>query len=219
MSRPAVIAGSSGLVGGFCLEALLEHPEFNPVISLARKGQPRAHAKLRQVQTDFETIGDLGPLDNGAVFCALGTTIRKAGSKEAFRKVDFDCVMHLAQATRKAGATSFALVSSIGADAGSSNFYLGVKGEVHAALRGLGFRCLHVFEPSFLMGERTESRSGERIGIAIAKATQFLLVGGLTRYRPLEARHVGRAMVGAVLREDLGERLYRWDEIRRLNHA
>lgn len=219
MPRPAVIAGSSGLVGGYCLEALLEHPEFNPVWSLVRQPQQITHARLRQVKTDFDRLPDFSRLENAAVFCALGTTIRKAGSQEAFRRVDYEYPLRLAEAMKKAGATSYSLVSSIGADADSSTFYLRVKGELQRELRKIGFRCLHFFEPSFLMGGRTESRPGEKLGIAIARATQFLMVGALRRYRPVEARHVGRAMVGGVLREDLGERLYRWDEIRRLNHA
>ncbi len=207
------------MVGGFCLEALLERPEFQPVISLARKPLAVAHPRLNQIETNFNPAPDLGRLENAAVFCGLGTTIRKAGSQERFREVDYVYPMRLAEAARKAGATTFALVSSIGADAGSSTFYLRVKGELQQSLRGMGFRCLHFFEPSFLTGEREENRLTESIGIAVAQATQFLLIGGLRKYRPIEARHVGRAMVAAVLREDLGERLYRWDEIRRLNHA
>lgn len=189
------------------------------MLSLVRRAGGTSNPRLREIVADFERLPDVGSLSGGAVFCALGTTIRKAGSQEAFRKVDYDYPMKLAEATRRAGATSFALVSSIGADAKSSTFYLRVKGELEDALGRMGFRSLHLFEPSFLMGDRKESRPGERIGIAVARATQFLLVGGLQKYRPAEGRDVGKAMVAAVLREQPGTRVYRWTEIQELSHG
>jgi uncharacterized protein YbjT (DUF2867 family) len=213
MSRPCVIAGASGLVGGFCLRELLDSPEFAPVISLGRRKLDLSHAKLDQRTVDLAAVYELGDLNGGAVFCALGTTIAKAGSKEAFRKVDYEYPLRLAQTARRSGASSFVLVSSVGADASSRNFYLSVKGSLEQQLYALGFPSLHIFQPSFLMGHRPESRLGERVGIAIARPLAFLLAGPLRKYRPVDARDVAHAMVHAVRHEALGTRVYQWPYI------
>lgn len=214
MPRPCVIAGASGLVGGFCLRALLDSPDFAPVVSLGRRPLDLAHPKLEQRSVDFGTLAELGDLTGAAVFCALGTTIRKAGSKEAFQQVDYAYPLRLAQVARRCGATSFTLVSSVGADASSGNFYLSVKGKLERELGSLGFPSLHILQPSFLMGDRHESRPAEKIGIAIARALQFTLAGPLQKYRPVEASEVGGAMVNAVRRETAGAKRYQWREIR-----
>lgn len=213
MERPAIIAGASGLVGGYCLRALLEEPQFDPVVAVSRGVLRVSHPKLIQHKVDFGTITLPDGLAGAAVFCALGTTIRKAGSEAAFSKVDFDYPMRLAEAALAVGATSFALVSSIGADAKSSNFYLRVKGELERRLIRMGYRSLHIFQPSFLLGQRGERRRGEKMGIAVARSLEFLMVGPLKKYRPIEAQDVGRAMIRAVLDEKPGMRTYRWPEI------
>src|SRR5215510_14622248 len=123
MARPALVAGATGLVGGFCLAELLENRDFDPVYALVRRPLPE-RPKLHQITTDFDSLRELPPLAGGAVFCALGTTIRKAGTQEAFRKVDYDYSLRLAQLARTSGAETFVLVSSIGANARSNNFYL-----------------------------------------------------------------------------------------------
>ena len=211
------MVGGSGLVGRFCLQALLEDPAYGSVISLARRELPiAAHLRFTQKVLPFETLAslDLPPLDD--VFCALGTTIRKAGSQEAFRKVDYDLPLAVADHALKFGARQFLLVSSIGADAASKNFYLRTKGELENALRRLPFTTLHIFRPSFLMGKREESRLGESIAVPLAKVLQFLLIGGLRRYRPIAARNVGRAMVAAAKAEKKGPFVWQFDEINRL---
>ena len=172
--RTALIVGGSGLVGRFCLQALLEDPAYGSVISLARRELPiPANPKRVQKVLPFETLAalDLPPMDD--VFCALGTTIRKAGSQQAFRCVDYDLPLAVADHALKFGARQFVLVSSIGADARSKNFYLRTKGELEDMLRRLPFKALHIFRPSFLIGKREESRLGESIAIPLAKALQF----------------------------------------------
>lgn len=211
--RCAIIAGSSGLVGGFCLNALLADPAFSRVTALVRRPLPKAHDKLRQQVADFDNLSQLEDLSEGVVFCALGTTIRKAGSQAAFRHVDFDYPLRLAELARKAGATSFVLVSSVDAAPKSSTFYLRVKGELEERIGALGYPALHIFRPSVLLGDRDEQRTGEKVGIAIAKVLQFLLIDGLSRYRPIEAADVGRAMPRAVAREKPGRHIYHWKDI------
>src|SRR5690606_37672112 len=120
--RRALIAGASGLVGGFCLEALLSRHEYASVLSVGRSAVPAESPKLEQRTVDFEKLGDLPPVDD--VFCALGTTLRAAGSRDEFRRVDFGFTQALADAAQNAGAKRFVLVTSVATDTRSPNFYL-----------------------------------------------------------------------------------------------
>src|SRR5215470_213895 len=218
--RTALVVGGSGLVGRFCLQALLDDPAYGSVITLARREMPgAAHPRLTQKVLSFDALAslDLPPLED--VFCALGTTIRTAGSQEVFRRVDYDLPLAVADHALKFGARQFVLVSSIGADAKSKNFYLRTKGEVEDMLRRLPFKTLHVFRPSFLMGKREESRMGESIAIPLAKVLQFVLIGGLRRYRPISAQTVGRGMVAAAKANRQGKFIWQFDEINRSARA
>lgn len=183
----AVLAGASGLVGGHVARLAAAD-----TVALVRREM--AGLRLPQRVVDFGAL-DLGELRVERVYCALGTTIRKAGSQAAFRLVDFDYPMALARAARAAGATDFRLVSSVGADARSSNFYLRVKGELEEALAGLGFASLMIFRPAVLLGDRGESRPGEMVGKALSVAVGPLLLGPLAKYRATRAEDVARAMV------------------------
>ncbi|MBL8233585.1 MAG: NAD(P)H-binding protein [Bryobacterales bacterium] len=211
--RCAVIAGASGLVGRSCLDALLASDHYSSVVALLRRPLDIVSPKLVQRVVSFDRIEPAAELPEGVAFCALGTTIRKAGSQEAFRKVDFEYAVNFAKWARQGGASRFVLVSSVDASSKSSNFYLRVKGEVEDAVRGLGFETVHILRPSFLLGDRGEERLGERMGIAAAKAMQFALLGGLRRYRPVEASAVAAAMSRAGLREETGVHIWRWQEI------
>jgi uncharacterized protein YbjT (DUF2867 family) len=200
-TRNALVAGASGLVGGLLLDALLESPLYREVCSLGRRPLPKQHPKLTQRTVDFARLeGEaLPPADDA--FCCLGTTIKKAGSQEAFRAVDHDAVLAFAKAARKAGARRFLLVSALGANPRSRVFYNRVKGETEEDLKGLGFESLIILRPSLLLGERAESRPGERVAVVV---TQVL--GPLLRPfsgRPIEARTVARAML-ALARDAAG---------------
>jgi uncharacterized protein YbjT (DUF2867 family) len=214
--RTALIAGATGLVGGSCLQRLLADGKYSRVIAIVRRPLAVAHPKLESRVIDFEQIGTLEPTAIDDVFCALGTTIKKAGSQEAFRKVDFEYPKALAEYAKRCGALRIALVSSVGADASSSNFYLRVKGETEAAIEWLGFGSTNIFRPSLLMGARPEQRIGEQIAIPVMKAVQFLLIGGLRRYRPIHADTVAAAMVAAVKLGRPGTHIYYFDEINSL---
>lgn len=218
--RTALLLGGSGLVGGFCLQRLLEEELYAKVISLGRRELPVTHSRLTQYIIAFESLEtfDLTPVDD--VFCALGTTIRKAGSQAAFRRVDFDFTLAAARLGLKHGAQQFVLVSSIGADPESGNFYLRTKGEVEKAIMDLSYPALHIFRPSLLLGDRKESRLGEKFAIYASKVFQHILIGGLRKYRPIEAATVAKAMVEAARSDTEGVRLYEFDEIKHLttNH-
>lgn len=210
--RTAVIAGASGLVGSHCLEAALE--QYEHVVALARRRMEIEHPRLEQRVVDFERLPPAVQGDDA--FCALGTTIRAAGSQAEFRKVDFEYVRAFAAASRAGGARQFLLVSSAGADERSSNFYLRVKGEAEAAVEELGFEGLHIFRPSFLVGARKEKRMGEKIAIPVARLAQGVMIGRLRRYRPISAATVARAMVAAARRGEAGTHHYHYDEMRAL---
>lgn len=214
--RTAVLAGATGLVGGHCLQALLRDEAYARVVALVRRPLGEQHARLEQRVVDFEALADDALAGATDVFCALGTTIRKAGSQEAFRKVDHGYTLAVAERAAKAGAQQFLLVSSVGADPATGNFYLRVKGEAERDASALPFAAVHVFRPSFLLGERGERRTGEAIGIAVARGIQGALFGGLRKYRPVEAAAVAEAMVGAARGGQPGRHIYHYDEILRL---
>ena len=157
--RTALLAGASGLVGGHLLQRLLADPRYRQVIAVSRKALGIEHPKLRSLITDFDpieaAIAGLGETVDDA-FCALGTTIKTAGSRAAFRRVDFGYVVAFARAARAAGARHFMLVSAIGASARSRIFYLRVKGETEEAVAALGYPALHIFRPGLLLGQRAE---------------------------------------------------------------
>lgn len=213
----AVLLGASGLVGGFCLQALLGVTQYAEIVLLNRRPLTiAAHPRLTQRTISFENLGPRDFSDVKDVFCALGTTIRKAGSQEAFRRVDLEYPLAAARLARQASAEQFVLVSSVGADAQSRNFYLRTKGELEQQIGKLGFRAVHIFRPSLLLGKRKESRPGETLMQASAPLLSWVTLGGLRRYRPISAATVGRAMVAAASRGESGTFIYEHDEIVRL---
>lgn len=212
----SIVAGASGLVGGCLVRRLAEDDLFGEVTLLVRKELPSLSPKLLQRVVDFGALsaGELGRPD--VVFCALGTTIAKAGSEAAFRKVDLDAVVHLARAASEAGARQFLVVSSLGADPKASAFYLRVKGEMERELHALPFEGLQLFRPSLLLGDRKEVRVGERVAALLAAPLGWAMVGPAARYRPIEADAVAAAMVRVAKGAPLGANVYESDRIRRL---
>jgi uncharacterized protein YbjT (DUF2867 family) len=214
-SRAALIAGASGLIGGRCLRLLLDEPAFNPVVALVRKPLPIKHDKLRQLEINTEHLSGLPPMTGGVVISALGTTIRKAGSRQEFRFVDYDLPLEIARRGLEAGAASFVFVSSIGADRRSSNFYLRVKGEFEHAAENVGYPSLHVMQPSLLLGDRSESRPAEQAGVVLSKLFAWTLIGALKRYKPVQAADVAKAMLVAAKSTTPGMFVHQWREIMR----
>lgn len=194
--RIALIAGATGLAGRHLLEILLSDLRYSTVHTLVRRTCRIAAAKIEEHVVDFERLPALPDTDD--VYCCLGTTIRKAGSQAAFRKVDFDYVVDLATAARQSGVSRFLVVSAMGANAESAVFYNRIKGEMEQALVRIGFQALYIFQPSLLLGERHEARRGERAGIAMLSALAPLMLGPARKYRPIDAGMVARAMVVAA---------------------
>jgi uncharacterized protein YbjT (DUF2867 family) len=211
MPRTCILLGASGLVGGHLLRLLDADTAYGEVRAFTRRALGLgARPRVREVLVDFDdpaSYRDQVAVDD--VFCCLGTTIKKAGSQEAFRKVDFEAPVAIARASRAAGASRYVIVTAVGADPGSSIFYNRVKGETEAALRELDFpRGLSIVRPSMLLGDRTESRPAERFTAALMKATRPLFAGGLARYRAIDAADVARAMHVLAAHEEHGAKVY-----------
>ncbi|MGH8473410.1 MAG: oxidoreductase [Gammaproteobacteria bacterium] len=215
--RAALLAGATGLVGGHCLELLLQDDAWEQVAVLGRREGGTTHRKLVQRVVDFERLAELGEVPRvDDAFCCLGTTIKHAGSEAAFRRVDFTYVHELARLASRHRASQFLLVSALGADRQSRVFYNRVKGEVEEAIRELPFDGVHILRPSLLLGERRESRPGERLAILAGRALGFVFVGPLGRYRPIAARAVAVAMVRIAKDAARGVHVYESDRIRAL---
>ncbi len=198
--RTALVAGASGLVGGECLRRLLASTAYANIVVVTRRslGAAARHPKLREIVVDFARLDSVkAELRADHVFCALGTTIRKAGSQAKFREVDHDYPLHLAQLTLANGARHFSLVSALGASSGSGVFYSRVKGELEDALRGMGWPSLCLLRPSVIAGNRQESRPVERL-------SEMLLRFGPARYRPVAAGEIAAAMIATAQREPRG---------------
>jgi uncharacterized protein YbjT (DUF2867 family) len=204
------IAGAGGLVGSHLLALLLDDAEVARVTALVRHPLAVSRAKLVEAVVDFDHPESLrAHLAVDAVFCALGTTLKQAGSQAVFRQVDLDYPLTLARLAIGAGAKQYLVVTAVGADAHSRVFYSRVKGELEDALRVLSFpRGLHVFHPSMLLGERKEHRPAERAIAVIMRATAPLFGGPLTRYRAIQAEDVARAMRNAAKRAEGGVNVY-----------
>ena len=198
--RSALLLGASGLVGGCLLSLLTEAPVYATVTLLTRRPLGLGAGKVREVLADFErpeSFRDHVQADD--VFCCLGTTIKKAGSQDAFRKVDLEAPVAVARAARERGAQQFVIVTAVGADPKSGIFYSRVKGEVETRLSELAFpRGLKVLRPSMILGARSERRPAERVFMAMLRATRWSFVGPLAPYRAIEATALARAMLHAA---------------------
>jgi len=209
--RRVLLVGATGLVGREINALLAADPGVREVVALVRQPLPAQyrHPRLREVVTDFESLArDPEPFAVDQVFCALGTTIKKAGSQAAFRRVDHDYPLEVATLARAAGARHFLLVSALGADAQSRVFYNRVKGELEQGVRALAFPSLTIARPSLLEGDRSEVRPGEILGAKLA----FLVPG---RWKPVHVRQVARALVQAAADERVGEHVLENVELRR----
>jgi uncharacterized protein YbjT (DUF2867 family) len=208
----ALIGGATGLTGGALVAQLLTHRDFTQIVSIERRASTEAApSKLSRVVADFDALPTLPPVD--VAFCCLGTTMKRAGSAEAFRRVDFDYVVAFARATRAAGARQFIVISALGASTRSRAFYNRVKGEMEDAVAAMDFDSLCIMRPSLLVGARDEVRVAERLGIVAASVISPFLHGGWRKYRSIPAAIVARAMIATALAQEPGIEVLESDEI------
>jgi uncharacterized protein YbjT (DUF2867 family) len=217
MSNKAVIAGASGLIGSKLLNILLREPYYDEVLILVRKELPVSDKKLVQLMIDFDGLDHHAAAITGhAVFCCLGSTIKKTPDLAMYRKIDYDYPLQLAQLAKQNGVEQYHLVSSIGADSSSSGFYRRTKGEVEQAIEKAGMKCLHIYQPSFLDGARGESRPVERFFLRLIKLIDPLLTGSLKKYRSIPAGVVARAMFNESIKKQEGVFVHPSDKIKLL---
>lgn len=206
MPKHVLFAGATGLVGSLLLRRLKADPRVERITLVARRATGLDEGKVSTKVVDFARLGEgqvsLPPAD--AAVCALGTTLKAAGSREAFAAVDCDAVVAFARAARKAGVDTFAVVSALGADAHSRVFYNRVKGQAEEALESIGFPRLHLLRPSLLVGERKDVRPAERIGVALAPFLKAVLVGPLAKWAPVNAEDVAESLHRALFDDTPG---------------
>jgi uncharacterized protein YbjT (DUF2867 family) len=201
-----MLLGATGLTGGKVLEGLLSRDEVSAVVTPVRRPLSVSHAKLEQHEIDFDRLDEHGELFAvDAIVCCLGTTSKKAGSREQFRKVDYGYPMQVAELGRAKGAKAFVLMSAIAASSSSTVFYNRVKGELEDGVKALDYPCLSIYQPSLLLGERAEDRSAEALGMKVMPLINKALIGPLERFRGLDAATVASAMVNEVCALARGE--------------
>lgn len=204
----ASIAGATGLTGSHVLNLLLDDGGFDPVFVNARKPLGRNHPRLRESGLDFRETPSLD-----VAFCCLGTTIKKAGSQEAFQAIDHRLVCDHARWAKRCGARHYLVISSVMSRKESPNFYLRVKAEMEAELETIGFESLDIFQPSFLLGARAEKRPGERAGQMLVELVQFAMLGPLERFRGVSAETLARAMAAQARAARPGVHRHEWAAI------
>ncbi|RTY99695.1 oxidoreductase [Flavobacterium sp. RSP49] len=210
--KTALVIGSTGLIGSQLLNLLLDSNDYLKVITFVKRDTGIKHKKLTQHLIDFdkpETYKHLVIGDD--FFCTIGTTIKKAGNKEAFRKVDFEYPRQFATIALYNKANQYLIVSSLGADANSGNFYLKTKGEIQNFLKDCNFKSAVVVQPSLLLGNRAEFRFGERLGAFFMQTFSFVFQGNLKKYKAIEAKTVAKALLKIAQTNNIGFKIYESD--------
>jgi uncharacterized protein YbjT (DUF2867 family) len=212
--KTAIVIGATGLVGNQIKQKLLGDDRYAKVKVFVRRSLNLNHPKLEEHIVDFDkTESWKNKLTGDELYSALGTTIKKAGSKETQYKIDFTYQYEAAKAASENGVKKYLLVSSAGANSKSSNFYLQMKGNLDDKIQHLNYEQIYIFRPSILVGERSEKRFGESFGIKLAGIITKI-IPALKKYRPIEASKVAEAMIKSA-NQNLSEkiRIYQPEEI------
>ena len=217
MNKTAIIIGASGLIGRELLSLLLEQKEFENVKIFVRKSLGVQHNKLTEIITDFSSLQSISKSINGdVIFCCLGSTKSKTPDLSDYKKVDHDYPLFFANEGIKNGLDQFHLVSALGANAKSSNFYTKMKGETEDELKHLSIPSIFIYQPSFLNGNRTENRPLEKVVLFIMKLIDPLLVGNLKKYQSINAITVAKAMINESIKNKKGIFVHKSDQIKEL---
>ena len=217
--KTALIIGGTGLIGNKLLKLLLESSDYEKVIAFSKREMQLKHPKLVLEIIDFDKPESYANLVQGDdFFCTIGTTIKKAGSKEAFRKVDYQYPKQFATIALENGIKQFLLISSLGADEKSGNFYLKTKGEIQSFLKNSSFESVSIVQPSLLLGDRKEFRFGEQVGAIVMKIFSFLLIGSLKKYKPIHGDTVAKALFTVAQKSKKGFTIYESDLLEQLGN-
>ena len=189
MSGTSLVIGSTGLIGTKLIFELAK--KDSEVIAITRRSISNLPENVSLLDINFDDFLENGSLPScDHLYICLGTTIKKAGSQSEFKKVDFDYCVSFAKKAREAGATKISLVSSVGANPHSKNFYLKTKGEVEEEIKKIDFQYINIFRPSLLLGSREENRFLEKIGQNLSSFINFFLIGSLRKYRGIKSSNV-----------------------------
>lgn len=210
LERKAMVIGATGLVGELLVQNLLEHPAYSLVRVLVRRPLELQHPKLEQHVVDWEQLERQDHLFDGIddLYCCLGTTIKKAGSQDNFRQVDYHYPVRAATIAKQHGVLQMLVISSMGASAGSRVFYSRTKGEMEDALSDIGFPSLHIFRPSLILGDRNEKRFGEQMAAYAMKFLDRWMKGRADKYRAVHAATIAQAMANIALVQTQGNHVY-----------
>ena len=217
--KTALVIGSTGLIGTELLKIILESPEYSQVVTFVKRDSEIRHPKLTQHHIDFdqpETYENLVVGDD--FFCTIGTTIKNAGSQNAFRQVDYEYPRQFASFAMQNKVKQFLIISALNADAKSSNFYLKTKGAIEDFLKNCEFESVAVLQPSLLLGNRAEFRFGERLGAFFMQTFSFVFLGNLKKYKAIEGETVAKAMFKIAQRKDTGFKIYESDVIQEIGN-
>jgi len=217
--KVALIIGSTGLIGSELLNLLLDSNDYRKVITFVKRNSGIKHPKLTQHIIDFdkpETYKDLIVGDD--FFCTIGTTIKKAGSQDAFRRVDFEYPRQFAAFAFDNKVQQFLIISSLNANSMSGNFYLKTKGEIQDFLKNCAFESVAILQPSLLLGNRTEFRLGEKVGAFFMKVFSFVFQGNLKKYKAIKGKTVAKALLKIDQLNHTGFNMYESDVIQEIGN-
>jgi uncharacterized protein YbjT (DUF2867 family) len=215
-SKTAIVFGSTGLIGNLLIEELIKSDNYSLIRSFVRQSMGIAETKVEEIIRDISDPSSFSQLIAGDdIFICLGTTIKKAGSVENMEKIDRDLPLDIARAAASAGVKGIAVVSSIGASAKASNYYLRIKGQLEEGIMMLPFERKAIVRPSMLLGERKEKRTGEMVGKVVMTAVKPVLIGKLLKYRAIHGRDVAKAMI-AVMNTPQKKSIFESDELQKL---
>jgi uncharacterized protein YbjT (DUF2867 family) len=215
-NKIATVIGASGLIGGLLLEQLINDSEFTLINVLSRRPINTGSNKVKNILLDFNDTSEIKKAaeNSAVVFCAIGTTQKKVnGDMTAYKKVDLDLPIRIAQIVSDLNIPKFMLVSSVGADSKSNNFYLKIKGEVEAFTKQLPIQQVGFFQPSLLLGNRKEFRFGEKIAQLVIPLFNFLIPG---KYKAIEATVVAKAMLGFAKADQKGHYTFQYTQMKDL---
>ncbi len=216
MTKKAIIVGASGLIGSNLLSILLSHPDYSEVLIIARKKTKSTNIKLKQITTDLDHLDEhVDEIKGDVIFCCIGTTKSQTPDEDEYRKIDHDYPVKLAEIALKNGIKEFHLISAIGANEASSNFYLRTKGETERDIKAVGLPVTFIYQPSILAGRKVKQRLGEEIAVVVLKVIGPLLFGRFKKYRAIKAVDVARAMFNQSLKNKTGVFTYTSDKIKK----
>ncbi|MBA2561299.1 MAG: NAD(P)H-binding protein [Chitinophagaceae bacterium] len=217
--QTAVVLGATGLIGKFLVEGLLEDNYFSCVRILARSPSILIHPKLQHEILNFNDENNFTQKfgEGDVIFCCIGTTQKQVkGDNEAYKKIDFDIAVTAAKIGVIKQFKKYLIVSSVGADANSSNFYLQLKGKIENTIRQFPFESISFFRPSMLLGKRNKVRYGENMLQLSMKFFSLLLFGSLKKYHAIKAKDVAKAMIAESKRNSTGVKFYEYQQMKQL---